>query len=254
MPLAYAPFDEFMSSEPKCEGGKKKKKRAQKDPICSLYEQQFNTGKMLDNDFLSLLDEDEMIQHASKDTQSPYKKFGPKTNVYQRVGARKHVQAEEHIEVSRPSRYCKQQQRAYPDRPSRHNVDNLDGWNWDDASNLYDLNETPLYDRFSSSAIEAEESYPEETPATRAPVPVYAEEEEDYSVEPSVSLPMRDEAYARLPIQSAYPPQRYVEPYRNGPDEPVQWADVALYVFSGIILIVMLEQILRIGLHFKGQN
>ena len=152
-PLMYASFDEFMSSDPMnnrtelqqnpqqpsrevAQGAaapKKKKKKERKDPLCSLYQQQYNPGKVLDSDFLSLLDEDEMLNHSSGHMQSPYKRYGGKSNSFQRVEAEEGTM----LPPSLPDDgLCRPKRRL---RPSRHNIEALDGFNWNSASNLYDL-------------------------------------------------------------------------------------------------------------------
>ena len=88
------------------------------------------------------------------------------------------------------------------------------------------------------------DQYYETEPETEAEMPTTCASTAAEEESPSISHPLKEALYRDMILEN------YEEKRASGPGN-TGWMELAIYIFSGIILIIMMEQILSLGLYLK---
>lgn len=241
-----------------------KRKKVRKDPLQSLYQQSQSPTKELDEDFMALLDEEDMVSHHKKDTRKKYNKYSSENA---RMPYNQYVEIEEdqpHVEryTAPMKQYAKKEQQKYPPIEdlglvADKNTNEILGFDSTFAANFQEL----------GTALKNEEDFlcnREKNDIDISP-PVFIEEEEEPVYRDTVCI--EEEEEQERPIYRSNYRRPHVERFRNSgyaeyeqnmagvlPKQPLSTGDYVnafLYIISGIFIIIMMEQVLRIGMRLR---
>lgn len=237
-----------------------KKKKIKKDPLYSLYQQSQVPSKELDEDFMALLDEDDMVRHGRKDGKlHKYNRYSAKES---RLPYNQYIELPGEKSRVIPTQNKQQHSRYAVEQESiKSPLEDLGLFASNDGEVLgYDSefsSQFQEYDQALKTSMESCESdnrqglvyieEEEEAPRFRDTVyveddPVFEEESESYPFELSRQC-------------KAGKKKRYIEEFDNNEEIDGSlrrdYLTTFLYIVSGIFVIFMMEQILRIGMKLR---
>jgi hypothetical protein len=255
--------------------GRKKKKKTQQDPICDLYEMKGSSSAYSETDLLNYAYDKTRSQRTAKDnTPKPTKQYVDIEKEQDNYESKQLPNSlfEKQFEIRHPQNFDMDDPREYMVRscPSKNTRD-------DEGDDVYDdevvrrqsppqtqpqqqQQQQPLQQRKlqTQEYLVTQDESPRASRYTKQEQPIYSDDEtdeEDY-VEPVQperrQHKTRQERKKRIyhyddDIEEEY----YSSMFKKPPSTRHVYLDIILYILSGIILIFLLEQFVRIGINMQ---
>lgn len=234
-------------------GRKKKKKAPPQDPVCDLYEMKGNSSAYSETDLINYA-YDKSRSQRTYNNETVTKKATVDKDVFEINDSKGLPKSlfEKQFEVKHPDNFEMEDPKEYMVRACKAPHTN------DESDDVYDDEVVKQNLRSAAQAYVHQESsdVEDETPRVRRRGRFYTTDESD--VEPEHEPPR----HARKPrphqrrvyqeedtdVESEYDyPRR-----RRQPQQKHVYLDIILYLISGIILIFLLEQFVRIGINMQS--
>lgn len=256
MSLTFASLSEAWGDQvsPPAPSNKRSKKH-RKDPLCSLYQQSQNINKEHDDDFLTFLDEDEMLSNQTKDCKAKTSRYDVRPSrepAYKYIDEYEQVELKDNIPNHMKRNQIKSSLSCAPSKVPDTSSKEINGYNVHDTDDYFEYANMSKDDLSNICGrkhvfVEEEEDFDEHyqrAPSKNKNITVH----EEYDSTTPTPNKLNRGTYRESFQDDEVPVSNNKQPY----DTKQSMMDFLLYIFSGILLIMMMEQILLLGMKMKA--